>query len=84
MASHDNKPNPFAKVIEIVNNSEFNFEAIKHAQAEKLPELVPQDLSGKVVVVTGANAGNMHYTCTTTYNRLSLTSTTPFPHIPSF
>jgi len=43
--------------INTMNASERKFDEVKRTLAEKLPEITPQDLSGKVVIVTGANAG---------------------------
>jgi NAD(P)-dependent dehydrogenase (short-subunit alcohol dehydrogenase family) len=44
-------------LIDMMNNTEFTFEDFKASQALTLPALKQQDLSGKNVIVTGANAG---------------------------
>lgn len=43
--------------IDMINKSESNFEDFKLTQHLKLPDVVPQDLSAKNVIITGANAG---------------------------
>jgi retinol dehydrogenase-12 len=41
----------------MIDKTEMNFEQISKSQNTPLPEITPQDLSGKVVIVTGANVG---------------------------
>jgi len=42
---------------EMLDKSEYTFAEIMSSLAEKFPDIPPQDLSGKVVIVTGANVG---------------------------
>lgn len=51
MAAH------IAAYIDMMNKSEYTLEDFKTAQALSLPDVTPQDLSGKNVIVTGANTG---------------------------
>lgn len=46
-----------SKWLEIINASEMPFSEIKKACETPLPPIEPQDLAGKVVIITGANTG---------------------------
>jgi len=41
----------------LINDTELNYDQLAATLAEKLPDITPQDFSGKVVIVTGANVG---------------------------
>lgn len=45
------------KFMGMVSNSELKMDEFQRSQEKVLPDIVPQDLSGKVIVVTGANVG---------------------------
>lgn len=45
------------KFMEFINSTEFTQEDLIKSIHEVLPAITPQDLTGKVVIVTGANAG---------------------------
>jgi len=47
------------KFREFIDRTEFTFDDLAKSQNEVLPEITAQDLSGKVVVVTGANVGTL-------------------------
>ena len=43
--------------IDLINKTELTYEQLKEHTNLVLPAVAPQDLSGKVVIVTGANVG---------------------------